>query len=147
MPANFRFVGILFFILGIILGVARFKFGFKPDILDIKVFTLFSSYIETKYMEFIRNNMGEELTSFLLLAGLFMMAFARERNEREEFNSYRLKAFFIAAYSNFLFLLVAVFFTHGFAFVYMLMVNMGFGLLVYTLAFQSMLLKSKKPVN
>lgn len=143
MPANFRFVGILFLIFGFIFGVARFKYGFKPEILDIKVFAFQSSYLQPKYMEIIRNNMGEELTSFFLLAGLFLMAFSREKNESEELNVFRLKAFFIAAYSNFLFLFVAVFFTYGFSFVYMLMLNMGFGLLVYIIAFQRMLFKSR----
>jgi hypothetical protein len=143
MPANFRFVGILFFILGFVLGVIRFKYGFKPEILDMKMFAFASSYIQTKYMEIIGNNMGEEIVSFFLLTGLFLIAFSREKNESEEFNVFRLKAFFMAAYSNFVFLLVAVFFTYGFSFVYMLIVNMGFGLLVFIAAFQLMLFKSR----
>jgi len=143
MPANFRLAGILFFILGFIFGIARFKFGFKPEMLDIKVFAFFSSYLQTKYLEIIGNNIGEEITSFFLLTGLFLIAFSRERDECEEFNVFRLKSFFISAYLNFLFLIVAVFFTFGFSFVYMLMVNMGFGLLVYIIAFQRMLFKSR----
>lgn len=143
MPANFRFVGILFFILGFVLGVIRFKYGFKPEILDMKMFAFASSYIQTKYMEMIGNNMGEEIASFFLLTGLFLIAFSREKNENEEFNVIRLKAFFMAAYSNFVFLLAAVLFTYGFSFIYMLMLNMGFGLLVFIAAFQIMLFKSR----
>lgn len=143
MPANFRYVGILFFILGFIFGVARFKYGFKPEILDMKMFAFQSSYLQTKYLEFIGNNLGEELTSILLLTGLFLIAFSRERDESEEFNGFRLKAFFVSAYANFLFLIAAIFFTFGFSFVYMLMVNMGFGLMVYIVAFQRTLFKSR----
>jgi hypothetical protein len=90
-------------------------------------------------MEIVRNNMGEELTGFFLIAGLFIFAFAREVVEYEMTNSLRLKAFFIAAYLNFLFLLAAILFTYGFAFVYMLMANMGFGLMVYILTFRTLL--------
>jgi hypothetical protein len=129
--------------LGLVLGVIRFKYGFKPEILDMKIFAFASSYIETKYMEIIGNNMGEEIASFFLLTGLFLIAFSREKNENDEFNVFRLKAFFLAAYSNFVFLLAAVFFTYGFSFVYMLIVNMGFGLLVFITAFQIMLFKSR----
>jgi hypothetical protein len=138
LPRSFRFVGILFFILGLILGIARFKYGFKPDFLDMKMFAFYSSYLETKYMEIIRNNMGEEFTGFFLIAGLFLLAFSREKDENEQTDKLRLKAFYIAAYLNFLFLLVSLFFTYGIAFIYMLMANMGISLLAYILVFQTL---------
>lgn len=140
MPRNFRFVGIIFFILGILIGIARFKYGFKPHSLDLKMFAIYSSYLESRYMEIIGNNSGEELTGFLLITGLFFIAFARERIEDDQMNFLRLKAFFISAYLNFSFLLVALLFTFGFAFVYMLMVNMGFFLSIYIISFRILIL-------
>jgi hypothetical protein len=136
LPRNFRFVGIFFLIIGFIFGVARFKYGFKPDLLDFKMFALYSSYIESKYMQIVRNNLGEELTGFLILTGLFFIAFASESEESEMTKMLRLKAFFLAAYLNFAFLLIALFFTFGFAFVYALMVNMGFGFLAFIVSFR-----------
>ena len=136
LPRNFRFVGIFFLIVGFILGIARFKYGFKPDLLDFKMFAFYSSYIESKYMEIVRNNMGEELTGFFIVTGLFFIAFAREAEESELTQMLRLKAFFLAAYLNFFFLLFALFFTFGFAFVYALMANMGFGLLTFIVSFR-----------
>jgi len=136
MPRNFRFVGIFFLIIGFIFGVARFKYGFKPNLLDFKMFAFYSSYIESKYMEIVKNNLGEELTGFFIVTGLFFIAFAREAEESEITKMLRLKAFFLAAYLNFFFLLIALFFTFGFAFVYALMVNMGFGLLAFIVSFR-----------
>jgi len=136
MPRNFRFVGIFFLIIGFIFGVARFKYGFKPNLLDFKMFAFYSSYIESKYMEIVKNNLGEELTGFFIVTGLFFIAFAREAEESEITKILRLKAFFLAAYLNFFFLLIALFFTFGFAFVYALMVNMGFGLLAFIVSFR-----------
>jgi hypothetical protein len=129
-------VGIFFLIIGFIFGVARFKYGFKPDLLDFKMFAFYSSYIEAKYMEIIRNNLGEEITGLFIITGLFLIAFARETEESEMTNKLRLKAFFLAAYLNFFFLLIALFFTFGFAFVYLLMANMGFGLIAYIVSFR-----------
>jgi hypothetical protein len=129
-------VGIFFLIIGCIFGVARFKYGFKPDLLDFKMFAFYSSYIEAKYMEIIRNNLGEEITGLFIITGLFLIAFARETEESEMTNKLRLKAFFLAAYLNFFFLLIALFFTFGFAFVYLLMANMGFGLIAYIVSFR-----------
>ena len=55
LPVSFRFVGILFFMAGLIIGIARFHYGFKPDMLNFKMFAFYSSYLESKYMEIIQN--------------------------------------------------------------------------------------------
>ena len=136
LPRNFRFVGIFFLIVGFLLGIARFKYGFKPDSLDMKMFAFYSSYLESKYMEITSNNLAEEIAGFFLIVGLFLIAFSREKTENSRYMDFRLKSFFIAAYLNFLFLLFSLFFTFGFAFIYMLMINMGFGLLTYFITFQ-----------
>lgn len=148
MPRNFRFVGIFLLISGLIIGVARFRYMFKPDFLDIKLFAFYSEYIDSKYMEFIKNNMSEEITAFFILSGLFLIAFSKEKIESNIIDNLRLKAFFIAIYSNLAFLLAAIFFTFGFAFVYMLMANMVIILLVYTIAFRILLFKNRSlPAN
>lgn len=144
LPRSLRFAGIIFFISGLLFAVARFKYGFKPDALDLKTFAMYSSYLETKYMQIIRNNMGEEISGFLLLAGLFLISFSREKHETEQLDALRLKAFFLTAYLNFAFLLGCLFFTYGMAFMYMLMVNMGFGLLAYTITFRILHYQSLK---
>lgn len=143
MPRSFRFVGIFIFIGGLLLGVARFRYGWKPGILDLKMFAFYSSYLENKYLEFIGNNLAEEFTGLFLISGLFLMAFSREKNENERTNELRFKAFFLAYYLNFLFLLIALFFTFGFAFVYMLIVNMGVGLLFYLASFRILLFRDR----
>jgi hypothetical protein len=132
-------VGIFFFILGVVLGFVRFYFGIKPEALEIQVFAFHSSYLESKFMQFISNNMIEELTGFFLISGLFLIAFSRERNEGASINAIRLKSFFISVYLNFLFLIISLFVTYGLAFVYMMMVNMGVGLLAYIIAFRILL--------
>ena len=132
-------MGIFFFIAGLLFGIARFKYGFKPDSLDLNTFAVYSSYLETKFMQIVRNNFGEEITGTLMVTGLFLMAFAREKTENELTSRLRLKSFFIAAYINFAFLLAAFLFTFGLAFVYMLMLNMGIGLLAYIGVFRFLL--------
>jgi hypothetical protein len=140
MPRNFRFVGIFFIVLGLIQGISRFYFGNKPDMLDMKMFALSSSYLDTKYMEVVRNNLSEEFTGFFLVAGLFLIAFSRDKKENEQKNKLRLRAFYLTAYLNFIFLLVSLFFTFGFAFIYMLIANMGISLLFYILVFRALII-------
>jgi len=143
MPRSFRFVGITFFSLGLIIGMIRFYFGIKPEVLEIEVFAFCSSYLQTMFMQFISNNMIEELTGVFLISGLFMIAFSRERKEGAKMNAIRLKSFFISAYLNFLFLIISLFVTYGLAFVYMLMLNMGVSLLIYIIAFRILLFRSR----
>lgn len=136
-------MGFLFFAGGLILGIARFRYSFKPDLLDMKMFAFSSSYLETKYMEIVKNNMSEEFTGFFMVVGLFLIAFSREKVENELKNRLRLKAFFITAYLDLLFLLVSLFFTFGFAFIIMLMANMVFSLLAYIIVFRCLLIKNR----
>lgn len=136
-------MGITFFSLGLIIGMIRFYFGIKPEVLEIEVFAFCSSYLQTMFMQFISNNMIEELTGVFLISGLFMIAFSRERKEGAKMNAIRLKSFFISAYLNFLFLIISLFVTYGLAFVYMLMLNMGVSLLIYIIAFRILLFRSR----
>ena len=46
LPAGFRFVGIIFFITGIVAGFFRFYLGVKPKLLNIKVFAVYSEYLD-----------------------------------------------------------------------------------------------------
>jgi hypothetical protein len=147
MPRNFRFVGIFFIVLGLILGISRFYFGNKPDMLDMKMFAFSSSYLDTRYMEFVRNNLSEEFTGFFLVAGLFLIAFSREKEENEKKNKLRLRAFYVTAYLNFLFLLVSLFFTFGFAFIYMLIANMGISLLLYIVVFRTLIMQNRSLIS
>ncbi len=144
LPRNFRFVGIFFLLGGVISGVARFYFGFKPKFLTIDFFALYSYYLDEKFIQTVSNNFGEEITGFLIITGLFMIAFSREKTENPQTGLIRLRAFFYTFYLNFIFLLFALLFTFGFAFIYMLIVNMGFGLLTYIAIFQLLLLIDRK---
>lgn len=144
MPRNFKFVGIIFFVAGLVAGISRFYLGIKPKLLNMKAFAFYSYYVEEKYLEIIRNNYGEEITGFLLITGLFLFAFSREKNEKDEYCFLRIKALSTSFYLNFAFLLAALFFTFGFAFIYMLMFNMGFGLLAYIVTFQFLLFNYKR---
>lgn len=143
MPRSFRFVGIFFIITGAILGIARFIYGFKPDFLDLSLFAIYSEYLESRFLQIITNNMCEEFTALFLVTGLFLFAFSKEKSENQILNTIRLKAFFIASYFNLLFLTAALFLTFGFAFVYMLMVNMIVFLVAYIIAFRILYMKYK----
>lgn len=136
LPAKFRFVGSIFFIAGIITGVFRFYLGIKPKILDARVFAVYSEYLDEKYMKLVNNNMGEEITLLLVLSGLFLIAFAKEKSEDELVRNIRYQSLIISFYLSFTFLLAATFFTYGFAFLYMLILFSAIPMASYIVIFR-----------
>ena len=136
LPRSFRFMGYMFTIAGTILGIMRFYFGFKPDMLDQKVFAVYSVYLKTKTLKIESNQLIEEVVGLLLILGLFMIAFAREKNENPQVSSIRLKAFFISFYLNAIFLIASIIFTFGLAFIYMTILNLLLPLSIYIIAFR-----------
>ena len=136
LPKGFRFVGVVFTTVGTIVGIMRFYFGVKPDLLDQKVFAVYSVYLKTRTMKIESNQLIEEIVGLLLILGLLMIAFAREKDESSQISSIRLKSFFISFYINTAFLIFSILFTFGLAFIYMAILNLVVPLLIYIIVFQ-----------
>ena len=136
LPRGFRFAGFVFTFAGAILGIMRFYFDFKPDVLDQKVYAVYSVYLKTRTMKIESNQLIEEIVGLLLIFGLFMIAFAREKDETPQVSAVRLKAFFISFYINTAFLIFSILFTYGLAFIYMTVLYFVLPLSVYIFAFQ-----------
>jgi len=139
LPRSFRLLGFIFTGTGVILLVLRFYYGIKPELLNSNVFAIFSSYLESKYFEVTKNQLIEEIGGLFLLLGLFMITFSKEINEDEIIKNIRLKAFFITAYLNTLFLILSLLFTFGFGFVYMMVLNLVLWFIIYLISFRIMI--------
>ena len=136
LPKGFRFVGVIFTGVGTILGIMRFYYDFKPEMFDQKVYAVYSVYLKTRTMKIESNQLIEEIVGLLLILGLLMIAFAREKDESSQISSVRLKSFFISFYINTAFLLFSILFTFGLAFIYMTVLNLVLPLSIYIIVFQ-----------
>lgn len=144
MPNGWRPLGIIFFTIGIILLILKYKFNLKPDFLDLKVFAIYSFYIEAKTFTIITHQMIADIAGILLLTGLFILSFTKEKMESDVIDSLRLKAFFLAAYINLFYLLVSILFFFGFGFVGALTLYMVVWLAAYFLVFRVLIYKKNK---
>jgi hypothetical protein len=147
LPKGLRPLGFIFSATGVILAIIRFYFGYKPELLKRNVFAIYSYYLDSKFLHVIKNQLLEEVAGVLFVLGIFLIAFAKETVEDEKTNEIRLRAFFIAAYMNVLFILISLLFTFGMGFMYMVMINMVFGLIVYILSFRLMLSGRRKKIS
>lgn len=147
LPRGLRPLGFIFFGVSIFLLVLKYQFNYKPDFLNLKIFAIYSFYIEAKTFTTITHQMIEEIAGVLLLTGLFLIAFTMEKNETEKIESLRLKAFFVAAYLNLFYLLVSTLFFFGFGFVGALTLFVVFWLLAYLVTFKFLLYRSKREIH
>ena len=143
LPNIFQTAGLVLAIAGIVMTYLRFGAGIKPGFLDVKVFAFYSTYFDTRYFRIIDNNFGEEVCGITLLLGLFLVAFSREKNEKEHFWIFRLKAFILATYCSVAFLLLSFFFVYGLAFFNMLSLYIILPLLSYSLIFRYYMVKDR----
>jgi hypothetical protein len=95
-------------------------------------------------MTVVQNQLAEEIGGLLLVIGLFMIAFSKEKKESAAVNAMRLNAFFITAYGNAIFLIIALLFTFGFGFVFMMLIYAGLSLIIYIIAFRVLMYKNQK---
>jgi hypothetical protein len=147
LPNGFKPLGFILSSAGIVLAVVRFYFGYKPKLLKRNVFAIYSYYLDSKFMQVIKNQLLEEVAGVLFVLGIFLIAFTREKDEDEKTNEIRLRAFFIAAYLDVLFVLISLLFTFGMGFMYMIMANMALWLIVYIVSFRLMLSNHRKKLS
>lgn len=131
LPNKIRIYGWAILLLGVILGVIRFYFGVKPEFLNIKVFAVYSKYFETNYFKVIENHVSEELTALLILVGLFVISFTKEKIENESVSAIRYKSFILTFYINTLIIVLSFLFVYGFVFINILVINVFSPFIIY----------------
>ncbi len=144
LPKSFRYAGWLFVILGIVSAVFRFHYGIKPEFLEIKVFAIYSSFLQSKYFSFITNNYSEEITGLLVLTGLLFIAFSKEKNDNEEIMLMRFRSLFLSVYINSIILILSLLFIFGLGFVDVLVLNIFSLPVIYIIVFRYSLFKLNK---
>jgi len=99
LPYKAKIYGVLLIVLSIIFAFSYFS-GYKPDFTYIKVFTIFSIYLEKKSFTIIETNILDELAVVFLVVGILLIIFSREIKELPIFNNFRLVAMFYSIIST-----------------------------------------------
>lgn len=120
LPYRWKLAGIFLVSIGVVLAIIFFWFDFR---FKIPVFAVYSVYLKTKMFVTFQTNFADELILLLLISGLGLLIFSRERNEFEGIDLIRFRAFAKALIANFALLLFSVLFIYGSAFLAMLVVN------------------------
>ena len=136
---RFRIPGLMLATAGLILGVLYLAVDLR---FELPVLAIVSSYMETSFFTVFRTNFADEAIFLLLLPGLFMMAFSREKEEAAWLGEVRLKALTIMLIADTAFLLFSVLFIYGSGFLALIMLHTVLPLTLYLLIFN--ILKARR---
>jgi len=147
LPHKFKIIGLSFVVPGIALAVIRFYYGIKLGFLDLKVFALYSKFLDTKLFKVIPNHFSEEIAGILILIGLLFIVFAKEQIENKSIESIRLQSLIISIYINSIVIILSLLLFFGIGFIYVLIINMYSLLIIYLIIFKIKISRYKNSLN
>ncbi|MFH0757805.1 MAG: hypothetical protein V2B15_11000 [Bacteroidota bacterium] len=113
---------------GVILSAIYFLFDFR---FEVPVFAVFSSYMKTSFLTTFKTNFADETIMLLLLAGFFMWAFSKEKQETKGLWVIRARALKRTVITDTGILLFSVLFIFGSGFIGILLLNMILPFVLY----------------
>lgn len=121
LPYRWKFAGVFFAFSGIVLAIFYLYFDLR---FTMPVFAVYSSFLETKSFTTFRTNFADDLILLLLLSGLALIVFSKEKVESEKLELIRFKALSKSLLVNTILLLLSVLFVYGSGFIGILILNL-----------------------
>jgi hypothetical protein len=121
LPFPWKFAGICLTLAGLVLAVLYIWFDFR---FTMPVFAVFSSFMETKTFATFKTNFADDLIMLLLITGLGLTVFSKEKTESDHLNQARTQALIKAILANTIFLFFSVLFVYGTGFIGILVFNL-----------------------
>lgn len=112
LPNRFRYVGVIFLVLGVMTGYLYF-FGGKPEFFVTRIFAFITSYLETRYWVIAQTNLLDEIAAVFTITGLTMLGYSKEKDENDEINALRFKALIYSTYFSIVIWVLFFLFVYG----------------------------------
>ncbi len=144
LPHRFKAIGWFIFIPAMIAGIALSVFGYDAELIETKVFAVFSSglFDERRFFHFINTDVTNTITGTLFIIGGILVGFSKEKKEDEFINNIRLTSLLWAVFVNYVLLLLSFVFVYGTAFFNVMIYNMFTVLLIFIGRFNYLLYKA-----
>ena len=148
-PNNFKKVGWILFVPGILISLAILVFEFEPKWFEIKVYAIMSESLmgDTIYFSWIEDNILNEVAILLVVIGALFIAMSRERVEDEYVSKIRLDSLIWAVYINYAILILSVLFVYRLSFYWILILNMATLLIFFVFRFRWALFQTSKTLE
>jgi hypothetical protein len=139
LPYKYKLIGAVLISVGLIGLFFYIWFDFN---VNLPVFAIHSSYLETKMFAMIRTNIADEIIILSLLSGFFFVAFSKEKMETETLFQIRSEAFSKSVIANIILVAISTLFIYGNGFLMVLLINLYSPFIFYLIIF--FIIKRKK---
>ncbi len=144
---KFKPLGWVLFIAGIIAGFFMMATEYESEILNIKVFAIYSgdSIFSSKegFFRIVENSVLDEIIALGIIIGGLLVGFSREKIEDEFIYKLRKDSLVWAMLFNYFILALAILFIYDFTFFDVLVFNMFTPLIFFIIRFNFLKLKSR----
>ena len=144
LPYYFKYVGLILFLLGLLVGYLLMKEHYMPDFLDVPVFAIHSQYIKKTVMGMSQTNLMDEIALLFTQTGLILLMFSKQKRETPEVMTLRVEAIFAAVIANYLFFTFVTLFIFGIVFTKMVFFYLISLPLFYLVIFNILIFKQKR---
>lgn len=145
-PHKFKKIGLILFIPSAVLGLYALIKGYEPEFLNIRVpaINFVDFFDERPFFTMLENNILNEITGVMVIIGLLLIAFSKEKIEDEYISKIRLESLVWAVYINYFILLLSFLFVYDLSFLWVMIFNMFTILIFFIIRFYWELNKLKK---
>ena len=141
-PFKAKFLGLALMVLALPFAYLYF-WGGKPEIFNIKIFAVVTTYFETRYFVISQTNALDELAAIFFILGITLFSFSKEKFEKAHYELLRTKALVNALFLTILFWLVSFLFVYGMAIFFVSFLIFIVFLITYNIFFQFYLLQNR----
>ncbi len=148
-PNTYKTIGWILLIPALLGGLTITIVEYEPSILDLHWPAVFIDELfgQNKLFGITKNNMLNEIVGVLLIIGLMLVCFSKEKNEDEFISQIRLESLVWATYFNYGILLLAIMFVFDFSFLRVMIYSMFTIPLFFIVRFYWKLSKIKKSLG
>ena len=147
IPHNYKNVGWIIFITGIILGILLYLRDFESDALTVNVISIYNEAIFSEgtsgFFKVIENSILDELAALAIILGGLLVGFSKEKVEDEFIYKLRKDSLVWAILFNYAILALAIIFVYNFSFFDVLVFNMFTPLVFFVLRFNFLKRKNR----
>jgi hypothetical protein len=145
LPNRCKSIGWVIFLPAFVLMIFNLHYGFTFKILDYEASGVKKISFDNGFLFTIQfNNFTDEVGGFLLIIGLLMIAFSKEKNEDERILKLRLESLLWAVLVNSVFLILSIIFFYDGLFLKIMAYNICTPLILFILRFNLLLYNEQR---
>lgn len=148
LPHRYKMIGWIIVVPAFVLMIFNLNYGFTFNFLDFEAKNVHNISFDNGFLFNIQfNNFTDELGGLLLITGLLILAFSRERFEDERISRLRLESLLWAVFLNSLLIMISIIFFYNELFLKVMAYNICTPLILFIARFNLLLYYDRKKLK